>query len=262
MKLDEIQRAAQEQFGRRSESYGKGHILENVDDVKAAVDSIKLPDRAKVLDVATGAGHTGLYLASLGHDVTLADIAQPMLDKALQAAADRGLKVKSALQPAEDFAQNDKSFGLVTCRVAAHHFSFPEKFIAEVARVLKPGGYFILIDGTVADDQPEAEVWMHAVEKARDPSHHRFLTPRLWTSLCNTAGLEVKSAEIFPFKQPDLNWYFETAATSDENRIKVLELISHAPDSAKSLFRLGEENGKIVWWWQRLTLIAVKKTLD
>lgn len=258
MKLDEIQTAAQEQFGRRSESYGKGHILQNIEDVQAAVQTMALPAKAKVLDVATGAGHTGLFLASLGHDVTLADIAQPMLDKAVKMAAERGLAVKAVQHPAEQFPLADGSFDLVTCRVAAHHFSFPDKFIAESARVLKPGGYFLLIDGTVEDDQPEAEAWMHSVEKLRDPSHHRFLTPRAWSALCEANHLSVQSAQIFPFKQPDLNWYFETAATEDENRIKVLELIRTAPDSARRLFKLGEENGKIIWWWQRMTLVAVK----
>lgn len=258
MELDKIQQAAQEQFARRSEHYGKGHILENVEDVEAAIQSITLPAQARVLDVATGAGHTGLFLASLGHDVTLADIAQPMLEKAARTAAERGLKVKTAQHPAESFPQEDGTFDLVTCRVAAHHFSFPDKFIAETERVLKPGGYFILIDGTVADDQPEAEAWMHRVEKLRDPSHNRFLTPRTWSILCKTHGLDVLAATIFPFKQPDLNWYFETAATPDENRIKVLQLISGVPESARSLFRVGVENGRIVWWWQRLTLIAVK----
>ena len=59
-------------------------------------------------------------------------------------------------------------------------------------------------------------------------------------------------------KQPDLNWYLDVANTSPENRAKVLELVRTAPDSARKLFRLTEESGKIVWWWQRLSLLAVK----
>jgi hypothetical protein len=124
--------------------------------------------------------------------------------------------------------------------------------------VLKSGGYFLLIDGTVEDDQPAAEAWSHAVEKLRDPSHHRFLTPRAWSKLCEAHGLKVVSINLAPFKQPDLNWYFETAATTPENRKKVLELITNAPDSARQLFGLGEEDGKTIWWWQRLSLVARK----
>lgn len=253
-----MQIAAQTQFSRQSERYGKGHILQNVEDVAQALQSIPLPTCAKALDVATGAGHTGIYLASLGHDVTLADIAEPMLDKAAKAAAERGLAVKTVLHAAEQLPYPDETFDLVTCRVAAHHFSSPDKFIGETARVLKRGGHFLLIDGTVSDDQPEAETWIHTLEKLRDPSHQRFLTPHAWEGLCQAHGLAVRVSNIVPFKQPDLNWYFETAATPDINRIKVLEMIARAPDSVRSLFRIGEEDGKIVWWWQRLTLIAAK----
>lgn len=256
--LDAVQQAAQAQFAKQSERYGRGHILENIADVADAIAPLHLQPGLQALDVATGGGHTGLYLAGLGHHVTLADIAEPMLQRAAALAAERGLSVQTRQHTAEEFPYPDASFDLVTCRVAAHHFSSPDAFIRETARVLKPGGHFVLIDGSVEDDQPEAEEWLHSVEKFRDPSHNRFLTPRAWSRLCETHGLRVEKITLTPFKQPDLNWYFETAATSPENREKVLELIAHAPASARTLFRLAEEDGKIVWWWQRLTLTATR----
>jgi ubiquinone/menaquinone biosynthesis C-methylase UbiE len=259
MKLDEVQRAAQEQFARQSHRYGQGHILENVDDVRDAAEQMSLPAGARVLDVATGGGHTGLYFASLGHDVTLADLAQPMLDRATKAAAERGFKVATRQHAAEQFPYGDASFDLVTCRVAAHHFSSPEDFIRETSRVLRPGGWFLLIDGSIEDDDPEAEEWLHQVEKYRDPSHHRFLSPRAWSRFCERHGFAVKQAALAPFKQPDLNWYFDTAATSPENRKQVLAFIANAPDSARKQFKLANEGGRIVWWWRRLTLLAVKQ---
>ncbi len=258
MKLNEVQKAAQEQFARQSHRYGQGHILENVEDVRSAVESMQLPDHSRVLDVATGAGHTGLFLASLGHQVTLADIAAPMLDRARITAVERGFAVETQLHAAEEFPNANDTFDLVTCRVAAYHCSSPEKFISESARVLKSGGWFLLIDGSVQDNEPEAEAWLHMVEKLRDPSHHCFLTPRGWANLCEANHLKVIESKLTPLKQPDLNWYFETAATSPDNRQKVLELAGNAPDSARRLFQLGNEEGKIVWWWQRLTLIARK----
>jgi len=212
--LDNTQLAAREQFGKQSHRYGKGHILENVEDVTQAVEKMALPEHAEVLDVACGAGHTGLYLAGLGHSVTLADIAQPMLDRARELATERGLVVKIQHHTAESLPYSDATFDLVTCRVAAHHFSSPGAFVHESARVLKPGGYFLVIDGSVEDHQPEAEEWLHWVEKYRDPSHGGFLTPHRWSELCSAAGLEVLSCALIPFKQPDLKWYFETAATS------------------------------------------------
>jgi ubiquinone/menaquinone biosynthesis C-methylase UbiE len=258
LKLDQVQQTARDQFARQSQRYGMSHILADVADVEAALRHIPLPARARVLDVATGAGHTGLHLASLGHDVTLSDLTAPMLQRVAEAAAGRGLTVQLREHPAEALPYADESFDLVTCRVAPHHFSAPAKFFSEVTRVLVAGGWFLLIDGTVADDEPEAEAWLHEVEKLRDPSHQRFLTPRAWKELCAGAGLTVRWSDIHVKKQPDLNWYFETAGTSEENRRRVLKLIEDAPSSARRVFKLASEAGKIAWQWPVLTLIAQK----
>jgi SAM-dependent methyltransferase len=259
MKLDNIQRASQEQFARQSHHYGRGHILENTEDIERALGHIQLPARAQALDVATGGGHTGLFFASLGHDVTVSDLAEPMLKRTAETAQARGLRLTTAQHSAESLPYPDASFDLVTCRIAPHHFSSPRDFVRESARVLRKDGHFLLIDGTVEDNQVEAEGWMHAVEKLRDPSHNRLLTPGEWRRLCTEAGLHVCHAEVARLKQPDLNWYFEAAGTTPENRSKVLDLVAHAPESARRLFDLGQEDGKIVWWWQRLTLVAQKR---
>jgi ubiquinone/menaquinone biosynthesis C-methylase UbiE len=256
--MDSIQRAAQQQFDRQSDRYGKGHILADVSDVKNALARLTWLKRGRALDVATGAGHTGLCLASAGWQVTLADISTAMLERAAATARERGLAVETRQHTAESFPYADATFDLVTCRVAAHHFSDPAAFVRETARVLKVNGAFLLIDGSIEDNQPVAEEWIHTLEKLRDPSHHRFLSQGTWTRLCEEAGLRMVFSELQPFKQPDLNWYFDTAGTTPENRAKVLELISKAPPKARNLFRLGEEGGKIIWWWQRLVLAASK----
>ena len=257
--LDSTQKAAQEQFGRQSQRYAKGHLLEDVQDVAAAVALCPaLPQAADVLDVATGAGFTGLYLASLGHRVILADLARPMLDRAGEKALERGLKVELRQHAAELLPYPDHSFDLVTCRVAAHHFSSPARFVMEVSRVLRPGGYFLLIDGSIPDDEAEVEQWLHNVEKWRDPSHARFLAPSAWHALCAEAGLPVVSSELQPLRQPDLEWYFNTANTSPENRTLVLQSVETASAHVRQVMQLDSVDGKIVWVWQRLTLIARK----
>jgi SAM-dependent methyltransferase len=258
MDLDPIQRAAQEQFARQSHRYGAGHVLENLQDLHAALAHVSLPSMARVLDVACGAGHTGLHLASRGHEVTLCDIAAPMLERVRVAAEARGLRVETRHHAAEQLPYADESFELVTCRVAPHHFSSPESFVRESARVLRGGGFFLLIDGTVDDDQPEAEAWLHKVEKLRDPSHNRLLTPATWVAMCERHGLPLVHASVTRFKQPDLEWYFETANTPLENRAKVRELISNIPEPVEKLLRLDDEDGRIVWWWPRLSLVARK----
>jgi ubiquinone/menaquinone biosynthesis C-methylase UbiE len=257
--LDPLQESARAQFDRQSARYGKGHILAQVDDVDAALAQVPpAGPAATALDVATGAGHTAMRLAEKGYAVIAADLAAGMLEQTRLGAAEKGLKLETRQHAAEALPYPDGSFDVVTCRVAAHHFSHPDAFVRETARVLKPGGHFILIDGSIYDDVPVVEEWLHQVEKLRDPSHGRFLTPKGWRSLCAAAGLEVLGAELHPLKQPDLNWYFETAATPPANRAAVLEKIATAPAEVITRLKLAEEEGKTVWWWPRLTLVARK----
>lgn len=256
--FDDIQKKAQEQFDRQSVNYGKNHILSNISDVQEALHGIPFQKGMKALDVATGGGHTALYLAGAGYEVTATDISQAMLHNAKQLAQERGLSICTGQHAAENFPYEDGSFDLITCRVAAHHFSSPAQFVHEAARVLKKGGHFVLIDGSVHDDESEAEEWIHKVEKYRDPSHHRFLSPASWREVCTAEGLIVQRAELSSLKQPDLEWYFQTANTSPDNRKVVLALVQNAPESVRRIYRLTIEDGKIIWFWARLTLIALK----
>jgi len=256
--LDSTQSASAAQFERQSDRYGKSHILADTQDVARALHGLRVPNGGTALDVATGGGHTALFLARRGWKVTAGDISKRMLENARKLCAEAGFQIETQLFPAEAFPFPDRTFDLVTVRVAPHHFSSAEKFVGETARVLKSNGHFMIIDGSVPDDDPETEEWLHHVEKWRDPSHGRFLSRNAWEQLVRAAGLRIICSELNPRKQPDLNWYFETAATTPQNREKVLEAVSTAPASVRKALRLGNEDGKIVWWWPMLVLLASK----
>ena len=256
--LDSAQSASVAQFDRQSDRYGKSHILADTQDVAVGLQGLSAIAGATALDVATGGGHTALWLASHGWRVTAGDIAKRMLENAAKLCAEAGFSLETHIFPAEDMPFPDASFDLVTVRVAPHHFSSPEKFVRETARVLKPAGHFLLIDGTVPDDDPETEEWLHHVERWRDPSHGRFLSRKSWEDLVHRAGLKVVRSELSLRKQPDLIWYFETAATPPENRQRVLQSVQTASPQVRKALQLAEEQGKIVWWWPMLTLLASK----
>lgn len=258
MSLNEIQCAAAAQFNRQSDRYGSQHILSQTDDILEALRRFDLPAHADVLDVATGGGHTALALARFGHAVVVTDLAEAMVAKAITLLREEGFATTGYVCPAEALAVPDGSFDLVTCRVAPHHFSDVPGFVREVARVLRAGGWFLLIDGSVSCQEPESEAWLHRVEKLRDPSHHRLLNDREWKQVVQEAGLALHHEAMSPLQQPDLEWYFETANTSPENRQAVLREVAEASEEVRDYLRIETIEGRIIWWWPRLTLLARK----
>jgi ubiquinone/menaquinone biosynthesis C-methylase UbiE len=258
MDLNPAQASSQAQFDKQSSRYGKSHILADTSDLDRLVEGLDVPTSGRALDVASGGGHTALWLAKRGLDVTATDLSARMLENAAAMAADEGRIIQTRQHPAEALPYPDATFDVVTCRVAAHHFSSPGDFVCESARVLKPNGFFLLIDGSVPDDEAEAAGWMNTIEKLRDPSHGRLLSQNEWQQLCDTAALHVIRSNVSRLSQPDLEWYFETANTPAANRETITKLYDDASDSILSIYQFATVNGCRTWQWHRLLLAARK----
>lgn len=258
--LNDIQKAAAAQFSRQSGEYGRKHMLADTSDVAWLLDEIPLAQESNALDVATGGGHTALYLARRGLSVTLGDLSHEMLEAASQLLLDEGFYCKLACFPAESMPFGDSSFDIVSSRVAPHHFSSIPSFVQEVARVLKPGGWFMLIDGSVPDNCEAADQWLNQVEKWRDPSHNRMLSPARWNDLVVKAGLTIEVSELHPLQQPDLEWYFSVAGTPPANRDLVRRAVREASPAIREAMQLAEDadTKKITWIWPMLRLLARK----
>jgi glutathione S-transferase len=230
--------------------------LADIGHLEKTIADLKLRPASQALDVATGAGYTAAFLAGKGFTVTAAD--QPVAPEAVALAQGQHLAITFNDHSAEQLPYADGTFSLVICRGAAHHLKAPEKFVSEATRVLKTYGYLVVIDGTVPDDHVEANAWMNMLEQLRDPAHVRFTTPNTWRAWCQQRGLTVTRAQMDAVKMSDLQGYFNETNTTPENRKKVLEMVAKAPAAARELFKIGQENGKIVWTSRRITLIAGK----
>jgi len=132
------------------------------------------------------------------------------------------------------------AFEIVSCRIAAHHFGDPRAFLAEVRRVLAPGGVFLLVDNVAPEDARLGEA-MNEVERQRDPSHVEAYRVSTWMGWLGEVGLEPYLLERFWRVKPLASW-LRRADTSPENEAALRAFLEGA-DEAVSRYLLAPEAG-------------------
>jgi ubiquinone/menaquinone biosynthesis C-methylase UbiE len=122
------------------------------------IDLAALQPGSRVLDVAAGTGEQTLVAARrvgpTGY-VLATDHSSSMLNVAVEAARKEGLKnVESRVMNVENLALDADSFDAVICRMALMLFPNPVKALAEMRRVLRPGGKVAVIVFSALDKNP------------------------------------------------------------------------------------------------------------
>jgi len=144
-------------------------ILRNLDLANPALLEAAEPRGGeRVLDVATGPGEPAMTLASRvgpSGSVLGVDLSERMVEIARSSAKARGLdRVRFEVMDAEDLGLPDASFDLAVCRFGLQIVTSPEKAVAELHRVVRPGG------------RVAATVWGSG---ERSPALHAMVGPML-----------------------------------------------------------------------------------
>lgn len=191
----EIKDLVKRQFGASAQNFVQSLEHRQGADLARLIEYAKLRGDERVLDVATGGGHTALAFSHHAREVVASDLTAEMLAAAAAFLKAQGAtNVHTELADAEALPFPDQSFDIVTARIAPHHFANPQRFALEAARVLRPGGQFLLDDNMAPEDQ-ELDAFMNRFEKWRDPSHVRAWKLSEWRRFIQTAGLVVTHFE-------------------------------------------------------------------
>ena len=119
------------------------------------------PSAKTILDIGAGNGISSINFGLSGYTVT---VVEPDPSDSVGANAIRMLKSEYQLNNllvyekyAEEVGFEDNSFDIVYTRQAMHHAYELKKFVAECARVLKPGGLLLTIRDHVIYDEEDKE---------------------------------------------------------------------------------------------------------
>jgi len=175
--------------GSQLEEYGK----------QAAQLTHGLPSGAGILEVAPGPGYLAVELARLGFHVTGLDISRTFVEIASEHARAAGVRIDFRRGDVADMPFPAGSFDLIVCQAAFKNFTRPDVALAEMHRVLRPGGSALIQDMSADASNADIDREVRAMRQSRvNAFMTRFALRMLRRRAYSAAGFE-RLAAASPF---------------------------------------------------------------
>ena len=124
---------------------------------KKVIALVEVTQPEAVLDIATGTGDLAISLAETNAKKIIGlDISEGMLAVGRKKIAAKKLSERIQMVQADSEALpfDDNSFDAITVAFGVRNFEYLEKGLAEIYRVLKPGGLFVVLETSVPTKFP------------------------------------------------------------------------------------------------------------
>jgi ubiquinone/menaquinone biosynthesis C-methylase UbiE len=192
----------------------------------------------RVVDVGCGTGAFAGAIAPLVGEVVGVDAEERFLDAA-RASAPAGCTFVLGDAEALPFAYG--SFDLAGCMRVLHHVRRPELVVAELARVVRPGGSILLVDQLGSVD-PLKSMELDRFERARDASHTRLLPDADVRQLLDANDLLVVRNEVVR-EERDVEAFLDLAGLEGAQREQVRRMAPGARYTVEIGWYLARKQG-------------------
>ena len=162
-------------------------------------------ETGKLLDVGCGAGHLSFAVSPHLSRVVASDPSPRMLEAVRKGAAERDETIETIQASAGALPFDDNTFCVVASRYSAHHWQGIEAALHEMRRVVKTGGFLLMID-VVGDEDDLVNTHLQTIELLRDRSHIRNFKASQWRDLIAASGFEMIEEATFPLALEFTSW--------------------------------------------------------
>ena len=241
-------------FSRHAKDYAVSASHATGSDLDRLIELVDPQPTNIALDVATGTGFTAAALAQTAGCVVAVDITPEMLVEArkLLETNENG-NLHYALANAADLPFRDAQFDIATSRRAPHHFGDIGEFLREVARVLKGGGRLGIVDMSPPEGARDV---VNRIERLRDPTHARALSPHEWEHEVTRAGFEIQVTEVIAEAVTFEEWLYPVHMGGEEE-IAVRQVLNESTAEGRASLNLRFEDEQVAGWEKtRVALLA------
>jgi ubiquinone/menaquinone biosynthesis C-methylase UbiE len=122
---------------------------------RRTVAAMKLPEHASIADLGCGTGTSAILLASqLNLQVSAVDISAANMERAAERVESAGIAMRLVQADVHDLPFSDREFDAVLAECTFSLFSDQARVLAEIRRVLKPGGQLAITDMATSGPLP------------------------------------------------------------------------------------------------------------
>jgi SAM-dependent methyltransferase len=237
------------EFTHQTESFARNEVTTKAETLGALVELVPEDSEASWLEIACGPAAISRALAPRVGRVHGVDLTPAMVEKATEEAAAAGLdNVGFSVDDATALALKDAGFDGAVTRFSLHHIPAPWRVVAEMARVVRPGGWVIVSD-FIADPHRDVYAAVEEIERLRDPSHWSCLTAEQLRRVGEECGLELESEQLIPFDLDYDDWLRRGSGGPAAGEL-IEQLLGRLPPGS-GCFRVTEPEGET----RRLALV-------
>ncbi len=185
-----------DQFTKTAQVFGDYAVASRGVEAEKLAQMVRAGKTDRVIDVACGAGTLALRFARHAGWVYGVDLTPAILGRAKSKASADGLhNMNFVIADAHRLPFSDGSLDIAITSYALHHMADASRAIAEMARILRPGGRLGIADIFVGEDPAVAEM-NDRIERARDASHTRTLTRSEFKNNFRANGLHLIGIQL------------------------------------------------------------------
>ena len=149
-----------------------------------------------ILDIATGTGDLAIMMSGTkATKITGIDISEGVLEVGRKKIAAKNLsdRIELMLSDAEAMPFSDNTFDAITVGFGIRNFEHLEKGLAEIRRVLKPGGIFVILETSIPEKTPFKQGYSFYTKRILP------LIGKLLSKDQSAYGYLGESASVFPY---------------------------------------------------------------